>query len=93
MMDDRDEVRELANLIQGVVYPANLFLGDEFEGNINIFNFTCLRTYGFQLRQSIITPKIADSIERFLRDRMNHFKLDIPHNPLFGKPPGEWPKI
>ena len=93
MMDDRDEVRELANLIQGVVYPANLFLGDQFEGNINIFNFTCLRTYGFQLRQNIITPKIADSIERFLRDRMNHFKLDIPHNPLFGKPPGEWPKI
>jgi hypothetical protein len=92
MMDDR-EVKELVNLLQDVVYPTNLFLGDEFEGHINAFNFTCLRTYGFELRQSTITPKIADSIERFLRDRMNHFKLDIPHDPLFGKPPGEWPKI
>lgn len=92
-IDDRDEVKELANLLQGVVCPTNLFLEDEFEGHIRVFNFTCLKTYGFELRQSTITPKIADSIERFLRDRMNHFKLDIPHNPLFGKPPGEWPKF
>jgi hypothetical protein len=93
MINDRDEVKELVNLLPGVAYPPNLFLEDELEGHIQAFNFTCLRTYGFELRQNTFTPKIADSIERFLRDRMNHFKLDIPHKPLFGKPPGEWPKF
>lgn len=93
MIDDRDEVKELMNQLQGCIYPTKLFLGDEFEGHIKAYNFTCLRTYGFDLRLRKITPEIADNIERFLRDRMNHFKLDLPHNPLFGKPPGEWPKI
>jgi len=93
MIEDREEVKKLVNLPQSVVYPSSLFLGDEFEKNIKIFNLTCLRTYGFELRQSTITPKIEGSIERFLRERMNHFNLDIPHDPLFGKPPGEWPKV
>jgi hypothetical protein len=93
MRVDREEFNELVNLLQGVVYPTNLFSGDEFEEHIKAFNFTCLRTYGFDLRQSTITPEIADNIERFLSDRMNLFKLDLPHNPLFGKPPGEWPKL
>lgn len=93
MIDDRKEIKELVNLLQGVAYPANLFFREEFEANIKVFNFTCLRTYGFELRQSTITPEMADSIEKFLRDRMDHFKLDVPHNPLFGNPPGEWPII
>ncbi|RQW81373.1 MAG: hypothetical protein EHM14_01080 [Methanothrix sp.] len=92
-MVDRDELKKLANLLQDFECPTNLFLGDEFDEHIKIYNFTCLRTYGFELRQGTISPEIADSIERFLRDRMNHFRLDLPHNPLFGKPPGEWPDL
>lgn len=93
IVDDREAVKEVLNHLQGIVYPTNLFLGDEFEAHIKAFNFICLKTYGFELRQIAITPKMANNIEGFLRDRMNHFKLDMPHNPLFGKPPGEWPKI
>jgi hypothetical protein len=42
------------------------------------------------LRRPDVEPR---AIRAFLRDRMHHYDLDLPHRPLFGTPPGDWPEV
>lgn len=71
------------------VYPAALFLGEEFERCLKTFQMTVLVTWGFHPRARLLKP---DVVEKFLRERMRHFDLDFPHRPLFGDELGEWPE-
>ena len=70
------------------VYLTENFIGTAFEMCLKTFNMTCLMTWGFHPRVRMLKP---DVVERFLRERMRHFDFDLPHNSLFGDPPGEWP--
>ena len=71
------------------VFPSEMFIGSSFEQAILAFHATCLLTWGFHPRLQYVKP---DVIEHFLRDRMKHFDNDLPHSPLFGTSPGEWPE-
>ena len=63
--------------------------GDEFLGFLYSFNFLFLATtYGFDLNRRKVEPRAA---ERFLSERLAHFDRDIPHVPMFGEKPGDWP--
>jgi hypothetical protein len=72
------------------IYPVSLFLGTNFDMCMHSFHSTCIVTWGFHQRVSRFK---AGTHERFLRERMRHFDLDIPHNPMFGDPPGGCPVI
>jgi len=71
-------------------YPAAAFLGAEFERARMTFLSTCLITWGFHPRLQVVEHA---AIEAFLRHRMRFFDLDLPHDPLFDSPPGDWPAI
>jgi hypothetical protein len=60
----------------------------ELDRALETFDLTCLKTYGFELRRPDVEPR---AIRAFLRDRMHHYDLDLPHQSLFGAPPGDWP--
>lgn len=57
---------------------------------LRTFDIISLRTYGFELRRP---DYHYEAVQHFLRQRMKHYDLDLPHQPLFGKPPGRWPDI
>lgn len=69
-------------------YPAWRFDKEIMDQMIGIHNVLVLRTYGFEPRRMDFH---LDAVERFLRERMDHFSADLPHNSLFGDPPGQWP--
>lgn len=71
-------------------HPTWRFLGEDMERQIDGHGVLVLPTYGFEMRRSDFKPAV---IEKFLRERMNHFALDLPHKPLFGEPPGDWPDL
>jgi hypothetical protein len=71
------------------VCDAEHFCGREFTFFLQHFNFMALASYGFELRQRTIQP---EAVERFLRERLNHYEMDLPHRALFGDKPGTWPK-
>lgn len=67
---------------------AEHFCGHEFMLFLHCFNFVALASYGFQLRRRTLQP---EAIERFLRERLNYFEMDLPHKALFGNGAGTWP--
>lgn len=88
---DSQSFLELQNKLSGIVYPADRFLGKDMSVHLDVVhNVTVLKSYGFELRRKDFKP---DVVEKFLRERMKHFDFDLPHDPLFGEPPGHWPKI
>ena len=68
--------------------PAADFSGQEFEMHFRGHAITCLQAYGFEYRNRRMNDQ---AVEKFLRERMRDFVLDIPHAPMFGRPPGDWP--
>jgi hypothetical protein len=87
---DHKKFLELKDMIRNTVYPTSLFHKENMDMQIKLHAVYVLSTYGFELRRSDIKPEV---IENFLRERMKHFDYDLPHKPLFGEPPGEWPEI
>jgi hypothetical protein len=85
----RNKYLELSNMLQNTVYPTNKFL-ENMDLQIKFHSILALNTYGFELRRKDFKP---DVVEKFLRERMRHFDFDLPHKPLFGEPPGSWPKM
>jgi hypothetical protein len=71
-------------------FPESEFDGPEWEIAFKGHAITCLRTYGFEERSAAVRP---DAVVKFLRERMKHFDLDIPHQPMFEKPLGDWPDV
>ena len=84
----RQQFAALAEQIDDTTFPAWRFDKEMMDNMIATHNVTALQSYGFQPRRPDFHP---DVVERFLRDRMRHFELDLPHVPLFGTPPGDWP--
>lgn len=80
----------LQETLDDTSYPAWLFDREIMDRMIATHNMTCLHSYGFQIRRSELSPEV---VARFLSERMNHFELDLEHQPLFGEPRGEWPLL
>lgn len=70
------------------VFPPAEFDGPEWDMCFKMHALTCLHTYGFEERTRTVKP---DAIVKFLRDRMRHFELDIPHAPMFSGADVRWP--
>lgn len=81
---------QLTSEVAGRVYPTHLFCGPAFGRMVGIFEVTALRSAGFELRVSPIDPELART---FLRNRLDFYAFDLPHAPLFGRPPGSWPTL
>lgn len=89
--EDPKQFLELQHTLRDTVYPSRRFLGEDMIFQIQVMHgITALKTYGFELRRRDFKPEV---VEKFLRERMKHFDFDLPHNPLFGEPPGDWPRI
>jgi hypothetical protein len=69
---------------------ADELCGDRFIQFLYTFNMVALASYGFELRRRTFDPGV---VEKFLRERLGHFSLDVQHDPLFGAPPGDWPEV
>lgn len=86
--EDVSRRQKLIDELPNVLLPATEFSGREFEVHFSGHAMTCLQAYGFECRNRRVNDA---AIEKFLRDRMRHFDLDIPHTPMFGRPPDDWP--
>jgi hypothetical protein len=88
--DGRETHKNLSKEILTATFPPEEFDGSEWQFAFKMHAITCLGTYGFEQRSRAVSP---DAIVSFLRDRMRHFELDIPHKPMFARPPAEWPNL
>jgi hypothetical protein len=88
--EGRESHKNLSKEIMTAIFPASAFDGPEWEFAFKMHAITCLGSYGFEHRTSAISP---DAIVAFLRDRMRHFELDVPHKPMFARPCGPWPEV
>lgn len=90
---DREELervmRPFASATIEDVFPTKDFIGAGFDRCLMTFHAAVLSTWGFHPRLQLIKPEV---VEKFLRERMRHFDYDLPHDPVFGNPPGDWPK-
>ncbi|MGH8095001.1 MAG: hypothetical protein ACREIF_16265 [Chthoniobacterales bacterium] len=82
--------KRLADEVKDLSFSASDFDGPEWEFAFTMHAVTCLARYGFEQRTAAMRPELAVN---FLRDRMRHFDLDIPHQPMFGLPLGDWPEV
>jgi len=88
--EDAERFKDAAKNLKGVLYPAENFLTPELDFMFVNHALTCLLPYGFEERGVGLR---AEPVIKFLRERMKHFELDIPHAPMFGHPPNDWPKV
>lgn len=86
----QEQSKDVGRSLTGVVYPAKAFIGKELSLAFQGHALTCMRRYGFESRGIGMNAFV---VEKFLRERMRHFELDIPHAPMFGRPPNDWPVI
>jgi hypothetical protein len=89
-VEGREAHKNLSNAPITQTFPAAEFDGPEWEFAFKMHALTCLGRYGFEQRTRAVKP---DAIVKFLRDRMRHFDLDIPHEPMFGSPDVPWPDV
>lgn len=76
--------------LNNTTYPTWLFMEEDLARHMTMHSLVVLESYGFELRRRQFKPEV---LEGFLRERMKHFELDLPHKPLFGEPPGNWPDV
>ena len=87
----REDLKRKQTIVEellDVVISVADFSGQDFEMHFRGHALTCLQAYGFAYRNRRMNDQ---AVEKFLRERMRHFDLDIPHAPMFGRPPGDWP--
>jgi len=83
-----EQINDIISL--SVESPTRFANEQHIEQTLRIFDVNTLRTYGFEYRRRDYRP---EAVQTFLRLRMKHYDLDLPHQPLFGKPPGDWPEV
>jgi len=88
--EDWERSKQTMKQLKGTLYPADKFLTKDMEFHFTGHALTCILPYGFENRVPAIS---SENVIKFLRERMRHFDLDIPHTPMFGRPPGDWPKL
>ena len=86
---EMEQFKREAKELRGRVYPAEEFLTSEMDFMFVVHALTCLNRMGFEERAGLQ----SEPVMKFLRERMRHFDLDIPHSPMFGNPPNDWPKL
>jgi hypothetical protein len=88
--EGREEHKELSKEVMTSTFPVESFDGVEWDMAFKMHALTCLGTYGFEPRSHAVSP---NAIMAFLRDRMRHFDLDVPHEPMFARPCARWPDV
>jgi hypothetical protein len=84
-----EKLKELKEAIGSFVERPARFANEELiKLAITTFDMSCLASYGFECRRSDYDSR---AVKTFLRERMRHYDLDLPHQLLFGKPLGYWP--
>lgn len=86
--EDVKRQQKIVDELSSVLFPVEDFQGRDFESHFIGHALTCLQAYGFEYRNRRMRDQ---AVEKFLRERMRHFDLDIPHAPMFGRPPCDWP--
>jgi hypothetical protein len=81
--------KDSAKAICGKTFAPESFLTPELDFMFELHAMTCLKRLGFETRTGVETGPVI----KFLRERMRHFDLDVPHLPMFGNPPGNWPEF
>jgi hypothetical protein len=91
-MHPKNETRVCAvtEELKSVVFPVDFFLGQKLEFYYTLHLFTCMKQWGFESRGLGYDAK---AVEKFMRERMKHFDIDIEHAPMFGRPPAWWPRL
>ncbi len=84
-----EQFKDLPKQLKGKIYPVEEFLTPALDFMFVTHALTCLSRMGFEERAWLKTEPAM----RFLRERMRHFDLDVPHPPMFGKPANGWPKL
>lgn len=84
-----EHFKTAAKQLKGQVYPVEEFLKPGLDFMFVTHAMTCLNRMGFEERAWLKTEPAM----KFLRERMRHFDLDIPHPPMFANPPNDWPKL
>ncbi len=87
--DELEASKQIPKQLRGMVYPVDAFLTSEMDFMFTNHALTCLMGYGFKERRGVGLS--SEPVIKFLRERMCHFDLDIPHPPMFGQPPNNWP--
>ncbi|MDB6030903.1 MAG: hypothetical protein JWM16_1241 [Verrucomicrobiales bacterium] len=87
--EEHEQSKEVPKELKGLVYPAKHFLTPELDTMFVTHGLTCLARLGFEVRLGVSSQPVL----KFLRERMRHFELDIPHAPMFGSPPSAWPTV
>lgn len=77
--------KELNNLL-----PITMFVGEAFSGVLWAAEASALKIWGFEPRVSTLS---IPAVQRFLRERMRFYELDLPHDRMFAEPSGDWPKL
>ena len=67
-----------------------IFCSDLFDRSLHSFFMSAMQVWGFQPRGHGMNVMV---VEEFLRLRMRFFDFDLPHERMFGMPPGDWPKL
>ena len=80
--------QEMMDAAAGRVFPTALFLGEKFDLMMILMETSCLATLGFEMRNPKVDPQ---ALHRFLLERIDFYSHDLPHQPLFGEPLGDWP--
>ncbi len=81
-------LEEIGTRLDNTTYPTWRFADELISVQMKAHSLHALVTYGFEPRRADFKPEV---VERFLQERMKHFDFDLPHDPLFGEPPGAWP--
>ncbi|WP_397381355.1 hypothetical protein [Prosthecobacter sp.] len=85
---DMKRRQQVADDLHKIQFPSKMFTRQDMDRCLSLHAMTCLQRYGFEMRNNRVKTEV---VERFLRERMMHFTLDIPHLPMFGEPQGSWP--
>lgn len=86
----KEKIMSQAHALSDCVFPSELFMSKRVRFIENTAFLACLESYGFAPRPGRIDD---DAMLRFMKDRLNFFELDLPHVPMFGNPPGDWPDL
>jgi len=89
--EEFEKSKQVPKQLRGIVLPVEKFLTTEMEFMFTNHAMTCLGRYGFEERAGV--GLASAPVIKFLRERMRHFDLDIPHPPMFGRPPSGWPEV
>jgi len=89
-MQSKAFMKKATGFIEDHPIPERLFTVELMEEMLSIQKATVLASWGFEFRTGSMD---VGGLERFLRERFPVYEVDLPHKPMFGDPPGDWPNL